>query len=149
MLFPRAPMPRTLRCDAGWLRKVVASAGQGEDPGCWFGRRAGVLSLLNVSSKQEEILVPLRRRRTHLPASTGVLARKLSRERIIPIPRALETSGLHVMILVLRGSLLTIMISLPLLAVPGFLSPRTLPYMALFLTASHGSVLVRRWVRLR
>ncbi|MGW2956333.1 hypothetical protein [Streptomyces eurythermus] len=46
----------------------------------------------------------------------------------------------------LRGSLPMAAIWLPLLALPGALSPRVLPLVALFLTAAHGSVLVRQRV---
>ncbi|MFJ2875528.1 MULTISPECIES: hypothetical protein [unclassified Streptomyces] len=40
-------------------------------------------------------------------------------------------------------------ISLPLLAVPGILTPGGLPTLMLLLTAAHGSSLVRLWVRRR
>ncbi len=89
----------------------------------------------------------LPRRRTRLPATAAALARKLSRERIIPFAHPVETPHGNVTAVMLRGSLPIILISLPLLVVPGLSSPQALPLMALFLTASHGSVLVRRWVR--
>ncbi|WNI34373.1 hypothetical protein [Streptomyces sp. ITFR-6] len=53
------------------------------------------------------------------------------------------------MAVTVRGSLLVVLISLPMLAIPGFLASGVLPFLALFLTASHGSLLVRRRVRLR
>ncbi len=53
------------------------------------------------------------------------------------------------MAVTVRGSLLIVLLSLPLLAIPGFLASGVLPFLALFLTASHGSLLVRQWVRRR
>ncbi|MCX5112218.1 hypothetical protein OOK13_45000 [Streptomyces sp. NBC_00378] len=40
-------------------------------------------------------------------------------------------------------------ISLPLLVIPGVLTPEVLPVLMLLLTAAHGSSLVRQWVRRR
>ncbi|MER7729225.1 hypothetical protein [Streptomyces sp. NPDC096323] len=48
-----------------------------------------------------------------------------------------------------RGSLLIVVLCLPLLVIPGFAASGVLPFLALFLTASHGSLLVRQWVRRR
>ncbi|MFE0197758.1 hypothetical protein ACFW0I_18710 [[Kitasatospora] papulosa] len=48
-----------------------------------------------------------------------------------------------------RGSLPTGVFCTTLLMVPGLLTPWVLPFLALFLTASHGSFLVRHGVRRR
>lgn len=91
----------------------------------------------------------LRRRRTRLPAGAYALARKTSRERIIPSPHPAQTPVWHVKAVMLRGSLPMAAICLPLLAIPGALPPRALPVIALFLTTAHGSVLVRQWISRR
>ncbi len=48
-----------------------------------------------------------------------------------------------------RGSLLIVVLCVPMLMIPGFVTSGVLPFLALFLTASHGSLLVRQWVRRR
>ncbi|MCR8945071.1 hypothetical protein NW249_23420 [Streptomyces sp. OUCMDZ-4982] len=53
------------------------------------------------------------------------------------------------MAVTLRGSLPVVAVSLLLLAVPGSFDPRVLPFLALVLTASHGSSLVYRRIRRR
>lgn len=60
-----------------------------------------------------------------------------------------QTLQWHVTAVTVRGSLLIVLLCLPLLAVPGFVASGVLPYLALFLTASHGSLLVRQWFRCR
>lgn len=88
----------------------------------------------------------LRRRRTHFPARASAPARKSSRDRIIPPPPPAQTWVWHVKAVTLRGSLPIAVICLPLLAIPHAWPPRLLPLAALFLTAAHGSVLVRHWI---
>lgn len=91
----------------------------------------------------------LHRRRTRLPARASAIAWKPSRERIIPTLPAVETLHCDVMAVTVRGSMLVVVLLLPLLAIPGVLTPEVLPLLALLLTASHGSSLVRGWIRLR
>lgn len=91
----------------------------------------------------------LHRRHSRLPAHVNAIARKLSRERIIPAPHLVQTSKWDVTAVTLRGSMLIIALSLPLLAVPDPFASRVLPFLALFLTASHGSSLVYRRIRRR
>lgn len=56
---------------------------------------------------------------------------------------------MSVMAVAVRGNLLVVALSLPLLAIPGLLLPRVLPFLTLLLTASHGSSLVYRRIRRR
>ncbi len=91
----------------------------------------------------------LNRRRTRLPASTYAIAGRLSRERIIPASPAVETPHWDVMAVTVRGSMLIVVPCLPLLVIPGVFMPEVLPVLALFLTAAHGTSLVRQWVRRR
>ncbi|GFN09747.1 hypothetical protein GCM10010298_70400 [Streptomyces microflavus] len=88
-------------------------------------------------------------RRTRLPARVNTFARKLSRERIIPAEYMVQTHGWDVTAVTLRGSLPIVAVSLPLIVVPASFDPRMLPLLALFLTASHGSLLVHRRIRRR
>ncbi|WUW27006.1 hypothetical protein OG521_39850 (plasmid) [Streptomyces sp. NBC_01463] len=60
-----------------------------------------------------------------------------------------QTPQWDVTAVTVRGSLLIVVLCLPLLMIPGFAAPGVLPFLALFLTASHGSLLVRQWVRRR
>ncbi|MET9535333.1 hypothetical protein ABZY02_33045 [Streptomyces sp. NPDC006649] len=60
-----------------------------------------------------------------------------------------ETPQWDVLAVMVRGSLLIIMLSLPLLVIPGAFASRALGFLALFLTASHGSSLVYRRIRRR
>lgn len=90
--------------------------------------------------------MPLGRRRTRFPAGADALARKLSRERIIPSLHTVQTPVWHVKTVMVRGSLPIAAISLPLLAIPDALPPRVLPVTVLLLTTAHGSVLVRQWI---
>lgn len=89
------------------------------------------------------------RRRSRLPARAHAIAGKQSRERIIPAPCAVETSCRDVTAVTVRGSLLVGTILLPLLVITGVLTPEVLPALALALTASHGSLLVRHRIRRR
>lgn len=126
-------------------------AGQAKTPAAGWSPRRGLLSLFNISSKlrKKGSLVFLQRRRTRLPACASSIARKLSRERIIPARRKVQTSRWDVLAVTVRGSLLIIVLSLPLLTIPGSFASRVLPFLALFLTASHGSSLVYRRIRSR
>jgi hypothetical protein len=90
--------------------------------------------------------MPLRRRRTRFLAAAIAPARKSSRDRIIPQRYSPQTPVWHVKAVTLRGSLPIAAIGLPLLAFPDALPPHRLPAAALFLTAAHGSVLVRCWI---
>ncbi|MGQ4353056.1 hypothetical protein [Streptomyces drozdowiczii] len=60
-----------------------------------------------------------------------------------------ETLRWDVSAVMVRGSLPIVVLCVPLLLIPGFVTSGVLLFLALFLTASHGSVLVRRWVRRR
>lgn len=91
----------------------------------------------------------LRRRRTRPPTGARALARKTSRERIIPSPIPAQTPVWHVKAVTVHGSLPVAVICLPLLAPWGSVPPRLLPVIALFLTAAHGSVLVHRRISRR
>ncbi|MEE1774739.1 hypothetical protein OG795_33570 (plasmid) [[Kitasatospora] papulosa] len=53
------------------------------------------------------------------------------------------------MAVTVRGSMLIVVPCLPLLVIPGVFMPEVLPVLALFLTAAHGTSLVRQWVRRR
>lgn len=86
-------------------------------------------------------------RRTRLPAHA--LAGETSRELIISAPRMVETSRRVVTVVTVRGSMPIVAISLPLLVIPGILTPEVLPALMLLLTAAHGSSLVHQWVRRR
>lgn len=88
-------------------------------------------------------------RRSRLPVRAYALAGKPSRERIIPVPYAVQTPRWDAIAVTVRGSLLVVTVSLPLLAIPELLAPQALPLLALLLTASHGSSLVHRRVRRR
>lgn len=88
------------------------------------------------------------RRRTRLSARPLSAAGKLSRERIIPVPRLVETSSWVVMAVTVRGSMLVVALLGPLIMIPELLTPEVLPGLALLLTASHGTSLVRQRVRL-
>ncbi len=89
------------------------------------------------------------RRRSRLPARDTSHAWKLSRERIIPVPHVAQTSRWDATAVTVRGSLLIVVLCVPMLMIPGFVTSGVLPFLALFLTASHGSLLVRQWIRRR
>ncbi len=91
----------------------------------------------------------LRCRLAGLLARSEVRAGKLSGERIIPAPRAVQTSQWDATAVTLRGSMIVVALFAPLLAAADALGPRELPYLALGLTAAHGSSLVHRRVRRR
>lgn len=89
------------------------------------------------------------RRRQRSAACAEHAAGEPSRETIIPSPLPAQTLERHVKAVTLRGSGLISALSLPLFAVPEAFTSQSLPVLALFLTASHGSFLVRQSVRLR
>ncbi len=88
----------------------------------------------------------LRRRRMRLPAAAIAIARKTSRERIIPFPCPAQTPVWHVRAVTLRGSLPIAAIGIPLAAAPPAHSPQALSLIVLFLTTAHGSMLVHQWI---
>lgn len=90
--------------------------------------------------------MPLHRRRTRLPATASAIARKTSRERIIPSPCPAQTPVWHVKAVTLRGSLPIAVFGLPLAIFSPAQSAHVLSLAALSLTAAHGSVLVHQWI---
>lgn len=87
--------------------------------------------------------------RSRLPERAKAPTEKTSRERIIPAQYAVQTPRWDATAVTVRGSLLVVAVSMPLLVIPGLFAPQTLPLMGLLLTASHGSSLVHRRVRRR
>jgi hypothetical protein len=90
--------------------------------------------------------MPLRPRRTRFSATATAIARKTSREHIIPSPCPAQTPVRHVKAVTLRGSLPIALLGLPLAALPRLQCAHTLSLVALFLTAAHGSVLAHQWI---
>lgn len=88
-------------------------------------------------------------RRSRLPVRAWAPTQRLSRERIIPGPRMAQTLRMVATAVMVRGSFLMALLVLPLMAIPAFRSPQVLPFLAFLVTASHGSLLVRRWIRSR